>query len=77
MTCLGSVLIDRSVRALREEPYSQKEAELAVGLRTDNGRPEKMHLDDEISAAQAAIVSAGYDDEPVEEDQGLGSTTPT
>ena len=25
------------VRALRLEPYSQKEAEAAVGLRTDNG----------------------------------------
>ena len=65
------------MRALREEPYSQKEAELAVGLRTDNGRPEKMYLDDEISAAQAAIVSADYEDEPAEKDEGLGSTTPT
>ena len=27
----------RRVRSLREEPYSQKEAEAAVGLRTDNG----------------------------------------
>ncbi|KAM0793865.1 C2H2 finger domain protein [Usnea florida] len=27
----------RRVRALRLEPYSQKEAEAAVGLRTDNG----------------------------------------
>lgn len=25
------------IRLLREEPYSQKEAEAAVGLRTDNG----------------------------------------
>lgn len=25
------------MRFLREEPYSQKEAEAAVGLRTDNG----------------------------------------
>lgn len=25
------------VKALREEPYTQKEAEAAVGLRTDNG----------------------------------------
>ena len=27
----------RRVRQLREEPYSQKEAEAAVGLSTDNG----------------------------------------
>ncbi|KAI9827633.1 MAG: hypothetical protein M1819_006922 [Sarea resinae] len=27
----------RRIRMLREEPYSQKEAEAAVGLRTDNG----------------------------------------
>lgn len=25
------------VKALKEEPYSQKEAEAAIGLRTDNG----------------------------------------
>ncbi|WPG97335.1 Zinc finger protein bud20 [Acrodontium crateriforme] len=28
----------RRVRDLKEEPYSQKEAEAAVGLTTDNGR---------------------------------------
>ena len=27
----------RRLRLLREEPYTQKEAEAAVGLRTDNG----------------------------------------
>lgn len=27
------------VKALKDEPYSQKEAEAAVGLRTDNGPP--------------------------------------
>ncbi|KAI1003517.1 hypothetical protein K3495_g4693 [Podosphaera aphanis] len=27
----------RRVKALKDEPYSQKEAEAAVGLRTDNG----------------------------------------
>jgi bud site selection protein 20 len=25
------------VKALKEEPYTQKEAEAAIGLRTDNG----------------------------------------
>ncbi|KFY84227.1 hypothetical protein V500_09476 [Pseudogymnoascus sp. VKM F-4518 (FW-2643)] len=29
----------RRVKALKDEPYSQKEAEAAVGLRTDNGPP--------------------------------------
>lgn len=28
---------DIRIRALRAEPYTQKEAEAAVGLRTDNG----------------------------------------
>lgn len=28
----------RRVKQLKEEPYSQKEAEAAIGLRTDNGR---------------------------------------
>ncbi|KAF2278512.1 uncharacterized protein EI97DRAFT_394984, partial [Westerdykella ornata] len=28
----------RRLRQLREEPYSQKEAELAAGLTTDNGK---------------------------------------
>jgi bud site selection protein 20 len=27
------------VKALKDEPYSQKEAEAAIGLRTDNGPP--------------------------------------
>lgn len=31
------LLFAHRVKALREEPYTQKEAEAAVGLRTDNG----------------------------------------
>jgi bud site selection protein 20 len=31
------VLILYRLRALRSEPYTQKEAEAAVGFRTDNG----------------------------------------
>ncbi|KAF3349726.1 Putative fructose-6-phosphate aldolase [Verticillium dahliae VDG1] len=31
----------RRVKDLKEEPYSQKEAEAAVGLRTDNTGPSK------------------------------------
>lgn len=31
----------RRVRQLKEEPYSQKEAEAAIGLTTNNGRQQK------------------------------------
>lgn len=34
------------VKQLREEPYTHKEADAAVGLRTDNGRPEKTESED-------------------------------
>lgn len=30
---------------LKDEPHSQKSAEAAIGLRTDNGRPETIMLD--------------------------------
>ncbi len=33
----GRKLTVQRVKALKEEPYSQKEAEAAIGLRTDNG----------------------------------------
>jgi len=37
------------VRALKAEPYTQKEAEAAAGLVTDNGRkPEAMNIDEEV-----------------------------
>lgn len=32
-----AVLTFHRVKALKDEPYTQKEAEAAVGLRTDNG----------------------------------------
>lgn len=37
----------RRVKALRDEPYSQKEAEAAIGLTTDNGQrtATRMELD--------------------------------
>ncbi len=34
---LQQMLTRERLRALRAEPYTQKEAEAAVGLRTDNG----------------------------------------
>ncbi|KAL8784455.1 MAG: hypothetical protein Q9213_003978 [Squamulea squamosa] len=42
----------RRVRMLREEPYSQKEAEAAIGLRTDNGtrEPSKLSVIEEQAA---------------------------
>merc|ERR1711939_133043 len=42
----------RRVRQLKEEPYTQKEAEAAVGLTTDNGRKkedEEMVAEDEVA----------------------------
>jgi len=46
----------RRVKALQDEPYTQKEAEAAIGLRTDNGPREKkntqdMEVDMDISGA--------------------------
>ncbi|KAI4245719.1 MAG: hypothetical protein L6R40_002247 [Gallowayella cf. fulva] len=43
----------RRVRMLKEEPYSQKEAEAAIGLRTDNGtrQPSKLSVIEEQAAA--------------------------
>lgn len=36
----------RRVKQLKEEPYTQKDAEAAVGLWTDNGRPAKTQATD-------------------------------
>lgn len=46
------ILTSRRLRQLREEPYSQKEAEAAVGLRTDNGKRTTMlmEVDDNAGA---------------------------
>ena len=38
---IWSTLTTIRLRLLREKPYTQKEAEAAVGLRTDNGIREK------------------------------------
>jgi bud site selection protein 20 len=47
----------RRVKQLKEEPYSQKEAEAAIGLRTDNGRKP--------------AVTEENEDEMVVEDEGV------
>ncbi|KAI6082778.1 hypothetical protein F4821DRAFT_204989 [Hypoxylon rubiginosum] len=44
----------RRVKQLQEEPYTQKEAEAAIGLRTDNERPSQTMesaIDNEITMA--------------------------
>jgi len=38
----------RRVKALKDEPYTQKEAEAAIGLRTDNGA--RQNSKDEVQA---------------------------
>lgn len=43
------------MRALRDEPYSQKEAELAAGLTTDNGKRVKMQM--EIDGEGEAVAA--------------------
>lgn len=45
----------RRVKQLKEEPYSQREAEAAVGLTTDNGRRVKV----------SEMIDVGNDDEDV------------
>ena len=45
-----------SLRQLQEQPFNQREAEAAVGLATDNGRPDEMAIDDTIQDPAAALV---------------------
>ncbi len=50
------------LKALRDEPYTQKEAEAAIGLRTDNGprqeAAEKMQ-DVEVEMEDSALLEDG------------------
>jgi len=49
------------VRILREEPHTQKEAEAAIGLRTDNGRPVVAAVETAMAVdtpVQSALVQA-------------------
>ncbi|KAL8760323.1 MAG: hypothetical protein Q9199_000105 [Rusavskia elegans] len=50
----------RRVRMLKEEPYSQKEADAAIGLLTDNGtrKPSKLSLLEEQSAALDLVTTS-------------------
>lgn len=42
-----SILTTDRVRLLRETPYTQKEADAAAGLRTDNGTRQTPNVTDE------------------------------
>ena len=48
------------IRALREEPYTQEEADAAAGLGTDNGAQK------ETSLAETGSASVAMDVEPSE-----------
>jgi bud site selection protein 20 len=50
------------LKALKDEPYSQKEAEAAVGMRTDNG-PRSSARDaevDEVEMEDSELVDDGH-----------------
>lgn len=52
------------LKALKDEPYSQKEAEAAIGLRTDNG-PRGSTRDnagevDEVEMEDSELVDDGH-----------------
>ena len=44
------------VRLLREEPHTQKAAESAIGLRTDNGRRKEEELKDSVHEPTAMEI---------------------
>ena len=50
------------VRLLKEEPYTQKEAETAIGLRTDNG--ERLHAWDSPADDMEALAQSMDLDDP-------------
>ena len=44
------------LRLLREEPYTQKEAEAAVGLRTDNGGVQRSSKEEVLTESMEIEV---------------------
>lgn len=58
----------RRVRQLKDEPYTQKEAEAAIGLTTDNGSSSRaaVNEDEELPDASAALVDSTADDVEVD-----------
>lgn len=45
-------------KALKEEPYTQKEAEAAVGLRTDNG--PRMAAKESVRDTEVEMENSGF-----------------
>lgn len=41
---------------LKEEPYSQKEAEAAVGITVDNGKREKVELEQAMAVDEESLI---------------------
>lgn len=54
------IVLLRRLRLLKEEPYSQKEAEAAAGLTTDNGkrRQANIQLEQEMAIEEQAPAQA-------------------
>jgi bud site selection protein 20 len=57
------MLIVNRVKALKEGPYTQKEAEAAIGLRTDNG--PKMNAKENVKDVEVEMENSGFLDESV------------
>jgi hypothetical protein len=53
-----TVLTISRVKALKEEPYTQKEAEAAVGLRTDNG--PRMRAKENTKNTEVEMENSGF-----------------
>ena len=56
-------LIVSRVKALKEEPYTQKEAEAAIGLRTDNG--PRMAAKENVKDVEVEMENSGFLEEGV------------
>lgn len=54
----GIGLIFDRLKALKEEPYTQKEAEAAVGLRTDNG--PRMAAKENVKDVEVEMENSGF-----------------
>lgn len=53
----------RRVKALKDEPYTQKEAEAAIGLRTDNG--PKQAAKEKTQDTEVEMENSGFLDDSV------------
>lgn len=51
------------LKALKEEPYTQKEAEAAVGLRTDSG--PRMAAKESVRGEEVEMENSGFPEEGI------------